>query len=106
LEGSLPAVTLTRYGACVVSIKTYGTIRALDNLSMSVPAGAIGLLGPNGSGKTTLIRTLLRLVPCDEGVLRLVFESDSLDFLISFESGFPVQLAGTLELDRANVLEG
>jgi ABC-2 type transport system ATP-binding protein len=47
--------------------KTYGSIRALDNLSLRVPTGAIGLLGPNGSGKTTLIRTLLGLIPVDRG---------------------------------------
>ena len=63
-------------------IKTYGSIRALDNLSMSVPAGAIGLLGPNGSGKTTLIRTLLGLIPCDSGsgeVLGMDFRERQLD---------------------------
>jgi ABC-2 type transport system ATP-binding protein len=47
--------------------KTYGAVTALDNLSLSVPSGAIGLLGPNGSGKTTLIRTLLGLIPVDRG---------------------------------------
>jgi ABC-2 type transport system ATP-binding protein len=47
--------------------KTYGTVTALDNLSVAVPAGAIGLLGPNGSGKTTLIRTLLGLISIDKG---------------------------------------
>src|ERR1700737_1894474 len=52
--------------------KTYGPIRALDNLSVSVPTGAIGLLGPNGSGKTTMIRTLLGLIPVDKGVGEIV----------------------------------
>ncbi|HWY86135.1 MAG TPA: ABC transporter ATP-binding protein, partial [Gemmataceae bacterium] len=47
--------------------KTYGAITALNNLSMTVPAGAIGLLGPNGSGKTTLIRVLLGLITIDHG---------------------------------------
>jgi ABC-2 type transport system ATP-binding protein len=47
--------------------KSYGSIRALDDLSLSAPAGAIGLLGPNGSGKTTMIRTLLGLIPIDSG---------------------------------------
>jgi ABC-2 type transport system ATP-binding protein len=47
--------------------KTYGAVTALDGLSVNVPEGAIGLLGPNGSGKTTLIRTLLGLIPIDRG---------------------------------------
>src|SRR5438105_1423325 len=47
--------------------KTYGSVTALNNLSVAVPAGAIGLLGPNGSGKTTLIRALLGLIPIDSG---------------------------------------
>jgi len=62
--------------------KTYGPVTALDNLSVSVPAGAVGLLGPNGSGKTTLIRTLLGLIPVDRGtgtVLGLDFRTRQLD---------------------------
>jgi ABC-2 type transport system ATP-binding protein len=47
--------------------KTYGAVTALNNLSVTVPTGAIGLLGPNGSGKTTLIRTLLGLIAIDKG---------------------------------------
>src|SRR4051795_1018853 len=62
--------------------KTYGSLRALDNLSLTVPAGAIGLLGPNGSGKTTMIRTLLGLIPVDSGsgeVLGMDFRHRQLD---------------------------
>jgi ABC-2 type transport system ATP-binding protein len=62
--------------------KTYGSIRALDNLSLHVPTGAIGLLGPNGSGKTTMIRTLLGLIPIDSGsgeVLGLDFRQRQLE---------------------------
>jgi len=62
--------------------KTYGAILALNNLSVSVPEGAIGLLGPNGSGKTTLIRTLLGLIPVDRGsgeVLGMNIRNEKLD---------------------------
>jgi ABC-2 type transport system ATP-binding protein len=62
--------------------KTYGKVVALNNLTVSVPPGAIGLLGPNGSGKTTLIRTLLGLIPVDSGsgqVLGMDFRQHPLD---------------------------
>jgi ABC-2 type transport system ATP-binding protein len=43
--------------------KTFGAVKAVDNLSFSVPAGTItGFLGPNGAGKTTTLRCLLGLV--------------------------------------------
>src|SRR5229473_2458920 len=69
--------------------KTYGPVTALDNLSVTVPAGAIGLLGPNGSGKTTMIRTLLGLIPVDKGsgeILGMDFRRRQLD--IRREVGF------------------
>jgi ABC-2 type transport system ATP-binding protein len=47
--------------------KTYGSVTALDQVSLRMPPGAIGLLGPNGAGKTTLIRTLLGLIRIDSG---------------------------------------
>jgi ABC-2 type transport system ATP-binding protein len=48
--------------------KTYGPVRAVDNLSFSVEPGSVtGFLGPNGAGKTTTLRMLLGLVRPNEG---------------------------------------
>ena len=52
--------------------KDYGDVRAVDNLSFTVAAGAItGFLGPNGSGKTTTLRALLGLVEPTSGTVRI-----------------------------------
>jgi ABC-2 type transport system ATP-binding protein len=42
--------------------KAYGSIVALEGLSVQVPNSAIGLLGANGAGKSTLIKGLLGLL--------------------------------------------
>ena len=48
--------------------KRYGSQKALDGLSLTVPEGSVfGLLGENGAGKTTTIQTLLGLVRPDAG---------------------------------------
>jgi daunorubicin resistance ABC transporter ATP-binding subunit len=54
-------------------VKTFrGGTRALDGLSLQVPAGVIyALLGPNGAGKTTLIRALATLLPFEAGTARV-----------------------------------
>jgi ABC-2 type transport system ATP-binding protein len=49
-------------------VKSFGTLRALDGITLRVRQGEIyGLLGPNGSGKTTLIRAIVGLVAPDSG---------------------------------------
>jgi ABC-2 type transport system ATP-binding protein len=53
-------------------VKTYGAVRALDGLSLSIPAGGVyGVLGPNGAGKSTLFRIALGLVQPTSGTARL-----------------------------------
>jgi len=48
--------------------RDFGALRAVDSLSIEVPAGIVfGFLGPNGSGKTTTIRLLLGLLEPNAG---------------------------------------
>lgn len=57
-------------------VKTFGHVRALDGLDMSVQAGEVhGFLGPNGAGKSTTMRVLLGLLRADSGSVSL-FGSD------------------------------
>jgi ABC-2 type transport system ATP-binding protein len=53
-------------------VKEFGETRAVDGVSLAVPAGSIyGLLGPNGAGKTTILRMLLGIIDPSSGT-RLV----------------------------------
>lgn len=48
--------------------RTFGRVRALDNVSLTVPRGTVlGLLGHNGAGKTTLVHILATLLPLTSG---------------------------------------
>jgi ABC-2 type transport system ATP-binding protein len=52
--------------------KSYGGVRALAGVDLTVPEGSFfGLLGPNGAGKTTFIETLVGLVRADGGTARV-----------------------------------
>lgn len=52
--------------------RQFGTKRALDNVSLSVPRGVVfGLVGANGAGKTTLIRHVLGLLKAQAGSVRV-----------------------------------
>ena len=55
--------------------KRYTNHLALDNVSLTIPAGTIfGLLGPNGAGKTTLIRIINQIINADSGDISLFGE--------------------------------
>ena len=61
-----PVVTLD--GVTVV----YGAQRALQDVSATFAAGAVGLLGPNGAGKSTMIKALLGFVVPNTGRMRVL----------------------------------
>ena len=52
--------------------KTFGSFTALDNLTMTIPKGAVyGLVGPNGAGKSTAIRHLIGVYRPDCGTITM-----------------------------------
>lgn len=61
-NADVPAVSIRGF------VKTFGKKVAVDNLSLSIPAGSFyGLVGPNGAGKTTTIKMLTGLLMPDAG---------------------------------------
>ena len=56
---------------------SYGRVRALENVSLTVPAGQIVcLLGANGAGKTTTLNCISGVVPTTAG--KMIFEGDDI----------------------------
>ncbi|HEX3786736.1 MAG TPA: ATP-binding cassette domain-containing protein [Pseudonocardiaceae bacterium] len=52
--------------------KSFGSVRALDEVSVAVPKGTVlGLLGHNGAGKTTLVNVLTTMLPATSGTARV-----------------------------------
>jgi ABC-2 type transport system ATP-binding protein len=53
-------------------VKEYGSLRAVDDVSLEIRAGEIfGLLGPNGAGKTSIISTLVALEQPTSGTVEI-----------------------------------
>lgn len=79
-----PAIEITHLG------KTYGTVTAIEDLSLTVQAGEIfGLLGPNGAGKSTTLRILITVLPPSSGTARVLghdvrTEADTVRSLIGY----------------------
>ena len=53
--------------------KSFGTVRAVDGISLAVRAGEMfGIIGPDGAGKTTLMRLVCGLLRADRGDIRVL----------------------------------
>ena len=72
LDGERGRVPEDGVGLEVVGLsKRFGTVAALDGVSLALPRGRmLGFLGPNGAGKTTAMRAIFGLVAPDAGELR------------------------------------
>ena len=95
--------------------KTYpGGVRALDGVTLTIPAGMFGLLGPNGAGKSTLMRTIATLQEPDGG--RITFgeidvlkQKDAVRRMLGYlpqEFGVYPKVSALEMLDHFAVLKG
>lgn len=68
-------------------VKTFGNMRAVDDISFSVDKGQVyGLLGPNGAGKTTILRMIMKILHPDSG--EITVNGDSIDYEIKRRIGY------------------
>lgn len=85
--------------------RTYGTVRALEDVSFVLDAGElVVVVGPNGAGKTTLVRTLARLSRPTAGTVRLGGE-DWLDAPAERQREVGVLSHATYLYDRLTAVE-
>jgi ABC-type multidrug transport system ATPase subunit len=95
--------------------KTYPNgVRALSDVSLTIPTGVFGLLGPNGAGKSTLMRTIATLQQPDSGSIRLgeidvLKEPDAMRRVLGYlpqEFGLYPNLSAEMILDHFATLKG
>ena len=55
-------------------IKKYGAVTALDDFTVDIPEGKIGILGPNGAGKSTFVKIALGLIGASNGEITVLGE--------------------------------
>ena len=55
-------------------IKKYGAVTALDDFTVDIPEGKIGILGPNGAGKSTFVKIALGLIGASSGNITVLGE--------------------------------
>ena len=56
-------------------IKKYGQVTALDDFTVDIPKGKIGILGPNGAGKSTFVKIALGLIESTSGKVTVLGEN-------------------------------
>jgi ABC-2 type transport system ATP-binding protein len=85
--------------------KSYGTVLAVNGLTLEVPVGqCFGLLGPNGAGKTTTIEICEGLTDPDSGTVEVLGRQWSRD-AGALRQRLGIQLQDTQLTDKLSVLE-
>ena len=90
-------------------VKSFGTVRALDGISATLPEGKIlGLVGPDGAGKTTLIRLFAGLMSPTSGTVEVLGRTPQAEGgATQAETGYMPQRFGLYEdlsvLDNLNL---
>ncbi|MFN9999461.1 MAG: ATP-binding cassette domain-containing protein, partial [bacterium] len=95
--------------------KTYANgVKALHNVTLTIPQGMFGLLGPNGAGKSSLMRTIATLQDPDSGSIQLgdidvLRDQESLRKVLGYlpqEFGVYPRVSAAMMLDHIAQLKG
>jgi ABC-2 type transport system ATP-binding protein len=95
--------------------KTYANgVKALQDVTLTIPTGMFGLLGPNGAGKSSLMRTLAALQDADSGTVTLgdidvLNDKDAVRRVLGYlpqEFGIYPRISAVEMLDHLAVLKG
>ncbi|MYR01635.1 ATP-binding cassette domain-containing protein [Streptomyces sp. SID6137] len=94
---AVPATSTTEVVGFDQVTKTYGTVRAVDGLSLRLhPGETVALLGPNGAGKSTTLDLLLGLKQPDAGTVS-VFGTSPREAIVAGRVGAMLQSGGLMD---------
>ncbi len=77
--------------------KVYGEVVALDDVTLTVPSGAVAFLGPNGAGKTTFIKLILGIAKPTKGSFSLLgVPQEQIGDIVKSKIGYMPEIPSTV----------